>query len=200
MKAKILISLMVLVVAGAISAAIAVGALQTPESTSGSSPQRYDHVSNVGTPVPVSPRTADILVNGAGKPVLNHLGTRAGMTYYAGPGATGGKCYAIGPANTGGIAVLSCLDPVAPFPSEDAPILDMSGMAGDPGTHSVTFLELSGFAADGVAKVGLIDVNGVLHGAEVRDNIYYADLPQVPARALVAVDGSGQEIFRRPLG
>jgi hypothetical protein len=197
MKAKILIASGTLAVV-ATSAATAGVLMASGPSTNPA--QRYDHLSNVGTPVVVSRRNADILVNGAGKPVLNHLGTRDGMMFYAGPGSAGGQCYALGAAKTGGIVVLGCLDPAAPFPSKDVPILDMSGIAGDPRTHTVTLLELSGFAADGVATVGLIDVNGVLHSAEVRENIYYANLPQVQARALVAVDLSGKEIFRRALG
>jgi hypothetical protein len=34
----------------------------------------------------------------------------------------------------------------------------------------------------------------------VQDNIYYADLPRFQARALIAFDPSGQEIFRRSFG
>ena len=109
-------------------------------------------------------------------------------------------CYAIGPVETGGIAALACLRPPAEFPSAEAPILDMSGIAGDLQTHSTTFLELSGLAADGVARVGLIGADGVLQDTEVQENIYYADLPQIEAKALVAFDPSGQEIFRRSFG
>ena len=76
----------------------------------------------------------------------------------------------------------------------------MSGISGDPQTHSTTFLELSGLAADGVARVGLIGADGVLHDTEVQGNIYYANPPRIEAKALVAFDGSGQEIFRRSFG
>jgi hypothetical protein len=46
----------------------------------------------------------------------------------------------------------------------------------------------------------VIGADGVLHYAEVRDNMYYADLPRFHARALIALDASAQEIFRRSLG
>ena len=76
----------------------------------------------------------------------------------------------------------------------------MSGISGNPQAHSLTYLELSGFAADGVSRVGLVGADGVLHDAEVQDNIYYADVPRFQARALIAFDPSGQEIFRRSFG
>ena len=195
MRQKILIAL-VTVIAALSAAAIGVAtAGRTTESV-----QRYDHLSNNGVPVFVSERNADILRGGGGEPVLNRLGTRGGLTFSVGRGESGWPCYAVGPVETGGIGALYCLRPPANFPSADTPILDMSGISGDPQTHSTTFLELSGFAADGVARVGVIGADGVLHDAEVRDNIYYADLPRFQARALIALDASGQEIFRRSLG
>jgi hypothetical protein len=170
----------------------------TPWRAAGSE-QDYDHISNMGTPVAVSERNANILSGGGGQPVLNRLGTRSGVAFYAGRSISGGPCYAVGPVETGGLGVLSCLPLSASFPSHDLPILDMSGISGDARTHSMTFLELSGFAADGVARVGLVGVDGAVHEADVRDNIYHADIPRFQARTLIALDASGQEVFRRSL-
>jgi hypothetical protein len=194
-RLKILIALAAVV---AVLSAAAIG-VATAGRTTGYA-QRYDRLSNEGTPVAVSERNANILVGGGGEPVLNRLGTRGHTTFYLGRGTSGAPCYAVGPVETGGIGVLSCLRSPASFPSPDAPILDMSGISGDPHAHSITYLELSGFAADGVARVGLVGADGVLHDAEVQDNIYYADLPRFQARALIASDPSGQEIFRRSFG
>jgi hypothetical protein len=194
-RKKILIALVTII--AALSAA-AIGVATAGRTTE--SAQRYDHISNNGVPVAVSERNANILRGGGGEPVLNRLGTRGGLTFYTGRGDSGGPCYAVGPVETGGIGALACLRPPAHFPSSDAPILDMSGISSDPGTGSTTFLGLSGFAADGVARVGVIGADGVLHDAEVRDNIYYADLPQFQASALIALDASGHEVFRRPVG
>lgn len=194
MRQKVLFSLVTVVVAlSAATIAVAIG--RTTES-----PQQYDHLTNSGIPVAVSERNASILRDGGGEPVLNRLGTRAGVAFYAGRGATGGPCYAIGPVETGGIAALACLRPPTQFPSADTPILNLSGISANPQAHSITFLGLSGLAADGVARVGLIGADGVLHDTEVQDNIYYADLPQIEAKALVAFDPSGQEIFRHSFG
>lgn len=192
MRQKILIA-----VATGIAAlgAAAIGVATAGRATE--SAQRYDHLANNGVPVVVSERNADILRSGGGEPVLNRLAVRGGLTFYAGRGDTGGPCYALGPVETGGVGALACLRPPASFPSPDAPILDMSGASIDPRTGSTTFLGLSGFAADGVASVGVIGADGVLHDAEVRDNVYYADLPRLQAKALIAVDASGEEIFRR---
>jgi hypothetical protein len=65
-------------------------------------------------------------------------------------------------------------------------------------TGSLRFLELAGLAADGVNRVGVIDKNGVLHTAEVVDNIYYGELPSsVSVAAIVALDSNGNEVFRK---
>ena len=166
MRRKILIAVATVIAAlSAAAIAVAMGG-RTTESA-----QQYDHLSNSGIPVDVSERNADILRGGGGEPVLNRLGTRNRLSFYEVRGAGGGSCYAVGPVETGGLAVLACLRPPAPFPSADAPILDLSGISANPQSHSITFLELSGLAEDGVASVVLFGADGVLHDTEVRDNI-----------------------------
>jgi hypothetical protein len=58
-------------------------------------------------------------------------------------------------------------------------------------------LTLAGFAADGVARVGVLDPNGVLHGASVVGNTYSRELPGIEAVALLALDASGGEVYRK---
>jgi hypothetical protein len=159
----------------------------------------FDHISNSGSPVDVSASNAETLRGGGGQASLRRLATRNGTVFYTAPGATGGLCYAKGPENTGGIALLGCPNAkeVFSFPSREKPILEMSGGVIDSTDGSVHLLELSGFAADGVAKVGLIDVNGVIHSVNVSDNVYDLALPNVEAKAVVALDGTGREIYRR---
>ena len=144
MRPKILIALSAVIASLSAAAVIGVTAGRTTESA-----QRYDHLSNNGVPVAVSERNANILRGGGGEPVLNRLGTRGGLTFSAGRGESGWPCYAVGPVETGGIGALYCLRPPANFPSADTPILDMSGISTDTHTGASTFLELSGFAADG---------------------------------------------------
>jgi hypothetical protein len=75
----------------------------------------------------------------------------------------------------------------------------MSASTFDMKTRSARYLDLSGFAADGVASVGVIDRDGILHSAKVIDNVYHSDLDRPEVRALIALDDSGGEIFRRNL-
>jgi hypothetical protein len=76
--------------------------------------------------------------------------------------------------------------------------LNFSAVEMDPRSGALRFLSLAGIAADGVDRVGVIDMNGVLHAAKVVGNIYDSDLPSaVSAAAIIALDSSGNEIFRK---
>jgi hypothetical protein len=58
-------------------------------------------------------------------------------------------------------------------------------------------LDLIGFAADGIVRVGVIASDGTLYEAQVTSNIYQRDLPDVLAEALVAFDSAGVEVYRK---
>jgi hypothetical protein len=60
---------------------------------------------------------------------------------------------------------------------------------------------LAGFAADGVARVDLVDGNGAtIVSAPVVDNLYAAtDIPQVAVAAIVAYDADGHVVYRKEL-
>ena len=186
-------------VAAAIVAAVSVATLGDPRTVS-----RFDHFSNAGTAV--SPQTISLqdqqtLTSGGARVGLNTLGSRAGTRFYTAPGAAGGLCFATGAATTGHLGVLACPSPgandEAAFPSAEEPILNMSHVTFDFDKRVTRILTLAGFAADGVARVGVLDPNGVLHGASVVGNTYSRELPGIEAVALLALDASGGEVYRK---
>jgi hypothetical protein len=122
--------------------------------------------------------------------------------FFTASAAHGGLCFAVGPASTRHIRVLFCPSQEATprFPSDNAPILDMSGKAMS-NEGRVIFLDLAGFAADGVAEVAVIDSNGVRHAARVQRNVFARrNMPGESIEAIVALDASGSEILRREVG
>jgi hypothetical protein len=192
--------------AGVVSAAVVGGLALAGGSTSSALPTpRFDHISNAGTPVAnVSAHDADTLTSSGAKASLSLLAERGGTAFYSAPADTGAVCYGSGSATTGHLAVLECphaADTASfDFPSKDRPILDMSASVFNADTRTTSVVELSGFAADGVASVGIIDENGVVHSAKVIDNVYQFDLPRVATKALIAIDSNGNEIFRQTPG
>jgi hypothetical protein len=188
------------VVAAALIAGLTAALVAAAFATGGKrSDPRFDRVSNQGIPrADVSTTDADVLRRGGGRPQLNLLAERDGFAFYSAPAQSGGTCYAVGAVTTRRLGVLFCPNEGSVFPSAAMPILNMSGQVFD--GEGAVFLGLSGFAADGVAKVGLVDVTGELHAADAVDNVYARrDLPRRRARALVAFDSDGNEIFRRDL-
>jgi hypothetical protein len=135
-----------------------------------------------------------------------------GQSFYVLQRTSGATCYATG--QTGGLALtpadpayrndgfrngslfsqVACPGaPTSEFPSQQQPILDLSVLHGQPGYVS----ELEGFAADPVAKVGVIGTDGQLYDVtSVENNVYEAsNLPTVDAKELVAFDSTGKQVY-----
>jgi hypothetical protein len=82
------------------------------------------------------------------------------------------------------------------FPSPKRPLLDESVFGGgSPEAPVVTRLE--GFAADGVASVEVVSVDGTRASTSVEDNVYMRteDLPKEAVRSIVARDAEGSPIY-----
>ena len=143
-------------------------------------------------------------------PDVRVLGERAGARFYVGKsGATAKPCFAIrfgaaSPAGGGAYACRSTDQPAGSvrFPSPEMPIADFS-LRRSPfdRPNEVYFTKLAGFAADGVAKVGLVSSDGTTYWTPVVDNIYANDaLPNVRMTEMVVVSKSGDVIQRISLG
>jgi hypothetical protein len=119
---------------------------------------------------------------------LRRLAVREGRTFFAARAEGGGMCVAIGEVGTKHLfGSVSC----APdFPSSARPLLDESAWSG-PGLDLSQITRFEGFAADGVASVGLLVAEGrVAAITQVEDNVYLRtdDLPEEPVLGIVTLD------------
>ena len=131
------------------------------------------------------------------------LGTRAGLAFYAGRAPDGTLCLGteLRDAPRPQPGTLACLTGRDRFPSARHPIVDFSPVESGGGLHGTHVAALIGFAADGVARVGVVDLDGAFHSVPVVNNIYASGkgvLPNLPMRALVAVDAQGKSVFEQP--
>lgn len=166
---------------------------------SGSDPATsFDKVSNAGRAVGSSQTSASdrsaLASTGAVEPLLL-LGSRSGTAFYRLAGKSGRSCYALGAdIEPRGLGYIACPD--EGFPTEEVPILDQSALSVDPEAHVAHVIALRGIAADGVARVGVLDTAGRLHATPVSENIYLlADIPAGSDSAIVAFDDDGNQVF-----
>lgn len=147
----------------------------------------------------VSSRDEDLAALGA---TVRKIAERDGRVYFVIERADGTRCYAVGSASKANrIGQIHC--PISPaFPTAKQPILDESIFGGyDPSPGLSTPIDklvvrrLEGFAADGVANVGIrVEGGNVEAVTEVTDNVYVrlTGLPTQPAREIVALDENGK--------
>lgn len=191
-----------LLVAG-ISIAIAASAIPAA-ALSGRLSSLFDF-SNRGTPdVPEAQqlnnvRVADRLGLQPGSTM--RLAERSGVVFYSVRGKDQRECFGMGSgdvAETYETLVCPSPDDPVPFPSPSRPVLDLSPMMGHEGSTRVYFPRIIGFAADGVAEVGFVDLDGRTHTTPVEGNVYFAEnLADVPAQAQIALDAQGDVVWRR---
>jgi hypothetical protein len=167
--------------------------------------------SNAGEPIDASGLSLDQTSGWKRAGVENdvrRLGERAGLVFYLARSHSdkGNVCFSYVLASRsdlpGSDNSMSC--PAGPdtFPSAREPILDLSDPMPPPYPHNYprewsTLRRLVGVAADGVARVGYVDLDGVVHATPVVDNLYATDLlgPAVRAKAIVALDADGRTLY-----
>lgn len=143
--------------------------------------------------------------SGAIKSGVYRLAVRGTHVFYAAHSASGGLCLAVGNITSPQPTTLSstgCLRPSpTAFPSATNPVEDFSVIGYDAATNVFTVRYLGGFAADGVASVAVLGVDGkVIATAQVIDNVYSSEnVPDVGASAIAVYDPSGKEILHRTL-
>jgi hypothetical protein len=130
------------------------------------------------------------------------LAERSGLVFYTVRGKDQRQCFGVssGPGAKSELTTLMCLSADGPeaFPSPSRPVLDLSPVMGRDGSTQMYFPRLMGFAADGVAEVGVLDLDGRTHTTPVDDNVYFAEnVADIPAQAQVALDAEGDVVWRR---
>lgn len=128
------------------------------------------------------------------------LAERSGVIFYVVRGEDQRRCfgYSAGPdVQSETFTALQCpREP--PFPSPRRPVLDLSPLMGREGSADVSIPKIIGFAADGVAEVGIVDQQGRRHMTSVESNVYFAEnLGDVRAATQIALDAHGDVVWRR---
>lgn len=128
---------------------------------------------------------------------ITKVGAHDGIAFYS-IGGGGGRCFAFGWEAQGGLSG-GCLAAGATTPA----VLDMSSIVMNPANGVWLLDTLQGIAADGIADVGFVDANGVVHTAPVVSNVYRLagqSFAGGPASELVGLDASGKRVFTEGLG
>ncbi len=184
---------------------------QADPSYQSNEPAPLDRVSNRGTPFSsLLPRDEQALTRmrgGVGVPEsisaedVSILATRGDRSFYR----LSDNCYGTGPASPTKqvFGQVGCTDN---FPSAERPVLDFTvfgstaGPDERPQPQTMTVHTSQGIAADGVAKVALVDADGhVAAETLVLDNIYRFDrVPAGNVTRVVAYSATGEVVFSMP--
>ncbi len=142
---------------------------------------------------PRLPASAEESMARVGAANLRRIATRDGNSFYVADRAGGGHCLTITHAGDRNPFVSYLCSP--DFPSPKQPIEDESVFGGSP--EAPVLRRLEGFAADGVASVEVVSVNGSRVTTSVEDSVYLRTdgLPSEPVREIVAVDSAGSPLF-----
>jgi hypothetical protein len=180
--------------------ALAVAAVAAPTGAFAHSIGDWLGIANEGTPVstssvlPGEPRLDEAMQELQLPAQVQQLGTLNGVAFTLSRNAAGHLCLTIdASASPGRWAKGVGCDELDRFPRTSKllhfPMVD--GYDGD----------LRGVAADGVARVAVLDSSGgVIASTPVVDNLYAgANLPQGDAVAIAALDASGNVVYRQPL-
>ncbi|HEX2344990.1 MAG TPA: hypothetical protein VHI12_00255 [Gaiellaceae bacterium] len=85
------------------------------------------------------------------------------------------------------------------FPDAESPVMLLARGGFLAGTDLMVYESFIGLAADGVAKVGVIDEQDrLVPMADVDGNAFYADAPDGRVRSVVALDEAGEVIWKSP--
>jgi hypothetical protein len=85
------------------------------------------------------------------------------------------------------------------FPDAESPVMLLARGGFLSGTTLMVYESFVGLAADGVAKVGVIDEQDrLVPMADVDGNAFYADAPDGRVKSIVALDEAGDVIWRSP--
>jgi hypothetical protein len=161
----------------------------------------YDGISNRGRVVPTAGLAAAdrVDLDGAGVVELRLLAERAGVRFLRGTTASGGSCVILSRAGAGRerFGVFGC---PSRFPSEDMPVADLTSYTQGLDDAYPLVAQVAGFAADGIAAVGVRTPAGDVRWTPVTDNVYAAEPAGTRAAALLVRDDAGRVIGTTPVG
>jgi hypothetical protein len=136
---------------------------------------------------------------------FRQIATRGNRAFFVADISSDGLCVSV--ADVGDPDVIGAIGCSPDFPSAERPIFDESRLRARQVFENGRFrglaepfaaTRLEGFAADGVASVGLLTVDGAIEAlTPVEDNVYLRTegLPTEPIAAIVALDAEGNRLY-----
>jgi hypothetical protein len=127
------------------------------------------------------------------------IGERAGFRFLRLPREDGSSCFARAEFRSEEWQLVgwSCEIGFQRFPDRRQPVMSLSPLQILPGTQFITYDTISGFAADGVKRIAVIDAQDrVVPTADVVGNIFYSVGPSDRVKGIAALDEAGEVIWR----
>ena len=156
--------------------------------------------SNRGTPIELAvPQLLAAKPRVTGKAIL--IEERNGIRFVRLPREDGSSCWGTAEQLSGAWSVTNyaCETGFTRFPDERRPVMVMGRLEirqnGDDATSA--YQSFSGFAADGVARIGVLDRrNRLIEVTDVVENIFFTPEPSQDVKRVVALDSAGEIIWR----
>lgn len=129
------------------------------------------------------------------------LAERDGIRIVRVPREDGSSCWGTSErrSNEWQLTSFICESQFGRFPDSETPVMLLARGGFLSGTDLMVYESFVGLAADGVAKVGVIDEQDrLVPMAEVDGNAFYADPPDGRVRSVVALDEAGEVIWKSP--
>jgi hypothetical protein len=127
------------------------------------------------------------------------IGERAGFRFVRLPREDGSSCFAKAEFRLEEWQLIdwSCEVGLQRFPDRGQPVMTVSRFQILPGTQFITYDTISGFAADGVKRIAVIDgQDRVVPMTNVVGNVFHSEGPSDRVKALAALDETGEVIWR----
>ncbi len=182
------------------ASAVAFSVFRAPSSP------RLAKMSNSGARVAVSSLPAsqisDLRRSNIKASEVRLVGERAETQFFTALSDSGQPCFLTSRSDAPRpeFSVVACLGSGnAEVPSASQPIVDFSAWTKPPGDPTFRSTWLTGLAADSVAEVGLERNGRLVHRTPVIGNVYATGRLDIPATALVALDASGDVLYRRSM-
>lgn len=127
------------------------------------------------------------------------IGERAGFRFLRLPRQDGSSCFAKAEFRSQEWQLIdwSCEIGFQRFPDREQPVMTLSRFQILLGTPYITYDTISGFAADGVKRIAVIDgQDRVVPMADVVGNIFFSVGPDDRVKGIAALDEAGEVIWR----
>jgi hypothetical protein len=156
-------------------------------------------ISNRGTPVEMEiPERLGLARDLTGEAVL--IAERGGLRFLRLPRADGSSCWATGERRSGvwSLTAFACETGFERFPDPKRPVIVLGQLVlsrVQPGVSS--YSSFAGFAADGVNRIAVIDSDDrLIQVTNVVDNVFFTPDPPADVKRPVALDATGEIIWR----